>query len=392
MNHDDHIRSLSSLEHVRLRPGMYVGGIDSRAMHHLVYEVLDHMVEEALVGRCDHIWIELRDGQEISIRDNSAGLPVKQYKDTPLIQMQALLQTFGLRKTQFEPGIYQYQIMGGLHGLGLAVVTILTAKMRVQNRREGFLWEQTYEKGLPQSPLAKSELADPDETGTTFTFVPDYTIFDQNDFDRAKLQKRAEHLTYLNPGLSITLTDLRVKPRWQKTFFAPEGLKTFVASLRRKAKPLHDLIHIREDLAIPRPDKPDINVSIEIAFQFSKADSAQIFSYANTVETFEGGTHLEAFKSVLLNHFNEYLDRHPEKFEATPRFTWAEISRGLVAAVSVRLPSPTWSTPTKIILRNPEVFGPVAGLVFTALFNQNWSWLTQEELVKYHLRKRKSSR
>jgi DNA gyrase subunit B len=386
-NTDEHIRSLSPLEHIRLRPGMYVGGIDTRAMHHLVYEVLDHMVEEAFVGRCDHIWIELRDDNEISIRDNSMGLPVKPYKETPLTQMEAILEIIGLRKPQLEPEVYQYRVTGGLHGVGLGAVMALSARMTVQNQREGFLWQKTYEKGQAQTILSKSPLIDPNETGTTFIFRPDDTIFEPNVFDQMRLEKRAQQLTALHAGLSITLTDMRIQPVWQHTYVAPEGLKTLVKDMPQSAHALHEPVHSQQDVVISREGKPDITVGLEIAFQFSTDDTTHLYSYINTVEITDGGTQITALKTALVRQFNRYLKSYPDRFAKMPHFTWSEIFRGLTAAISIRHPQPSFASPTKVQLGNPEIEAPVSQLVSKA-FKKQIDPQTMEKLVMHYLSKR----
>jgi DNA gyrase subunit B len=389
-NTDEPIRSLSPLEHVRLRPGMYVGGIDARAMHHLVYEVLDHMVEEAFVGRCSHIWIELRGDNEISIRDNSMGLPIK-LMSNGLTQMEGLLQIvgMGLTKSRLEPDVYQDRITGGLHGLGLWSVTALSEYMTIQNWRDGFLWEITYRQGLPQSPLSKTPMMNTSEAGTLFTFRPDYAIFDVNDFDRDILIARVRHLTYLNPGLSITLRDMRVDPGWEEKYASPAGLKQLIRGVQ-DATPLHEAIHIHQETVIKREYISDLRIGIEIAFQFSQGDDTRLYSYVNTVEIRDGGTHLTALKTALTRQFNSILRADSAQFSGTARFTWDEIFRGLTAVVSIRHPQPQFASPTRLQLGNQDIVGPISRVVSQA-FKEQMDQQTVERLVMHYLSKRQPS-
>jgi DNA gyrase subunit B len=375
---------LSPLEHVRKRPGMYVGGTDSRALHHLAYEVLDHMAEEAFVGRCNHIWIELLANHEITIRDDSHGIPVDLYKNTSVTKLEAIMQEFGFFKSEFEPTVYR--VTGGLHGVGLSVVNALSAEMKIENKRDGFLWEQTYQQGIPQTPVSKVKLETENDTGTTFTFKPDYSIFEAVDFDLQKLEKRAQELAYQISDLEVSIRDLRVEPPYHRQFHYPDGLKMLVTELNAGSKPLHEPIHVSENMMIHRNDKPDIVVGIEFAFQFSEGDLSHLYGYANTVETLSGGTHLAALRSALLSCFNEYLETY--HFEDAEPFTWNEIASGLSAAISIRLPQPSFVSPTKVQLANPEIYGPVAGLVFRLFYPYSHT-LEMKPIVEHYLSRRK---
>lgn len=361
------IRDMSPRDHIRLRPGMYIGGKDARSLHHLIYEVLDHMVEEAFIGRCNDILIELRHNNEICLRDNSAGLPIGRYRDTSFTEMEVLLQAIGTSKRDLEP--VAYQTVGGLHGLGLAVVNCLCDRFEVENYRDGTIWRQSYAYGKPVSPITQVRDNVPDRTGTTFVFHPDHSILDQNDFDAVRVENRAREVAFLTPGLRVVVSDVRVDPARQSTFHYPDGLKSLVARRNADNHGFHEPVYIYQNISIPRTGEPDLVIGIQIAFQFSDGNEGYVRGYSNTVETPEGGTHLAALKSALLSCLNGYMEYYPGKFGEYTDFTWDEIAPGLAAVVSIHHPKPAFISPTKVQLGNAEIFGPIAGLVFSAF---NW--------------------
>lgn len=375
-------------EHVQMRPGMYIGGTDSRGLHHLVYEILDHMVEEVFIGRCQHIWLELRPDYAVFIRDDSEGLPVDKYGDTAFSQMEILMQSVGSGKSKFDDEAYR--VTGGLHGLGLAAINALTSEMLVENNRDGYMWRQEYKQGKPVSLLTKvRELTTEEKTGTSFTFKPDFTILETNLFDRDKLMERCQELAYQNPNLTIIFRDMRFDEDLEKAFYAAEGLKTMVEDMNKNNTPLHEAVHIRDEAVIPRPDNPNFTVGIEIAFQFSDGTHSTVQGYVNTVKTPEGGTHVAALKATLLSALNERLSDE-FTFDKTGMLTWDEIKIGLSAIITIRHPDPQFQSPTKIKLGNTEIYGPVAGLVWSA-FSSHFSWDHQdilERIVTHYLSKR----
>lgn len=361
------IRDMSLRDHVRLRPGMYIGGKDARSLHHLIYEVLDHMVEEALIGRCNDILIELRHNNEICLRDNSAGLPIGRYRDTPFTEMEVLLQDLATSKHDLEP--VAYQTVGGRHGLGLAAVNYLCDRFEVENYRDGTIWRQSYAHGKPVSPVTQTCDNAPNRTGTTFVFHPDYSILDQNDFDVVRIENRAREVAFLTPGLRVEVSDIRVDPAHKAVFHYSDGLKSLIAHCNANYHSFHEPVYIYQNISIPRTGKPDLVMGIQIAFQFSAGSGSYVRTYVNTDETPEGGTHLAALKSALLSCLNGYMEYYPEEFDEHTDFTWNEIAPGLAAVVSIHHPNPQYAGATKAELGSVEVFGPIAGLVFEAF---NW--------------------
>ncbi|GIK67375.1 MAG: hypothetical protein BroJett018_51690 [Chloroflexota bacterium] len=361
-----HILALEGREHVRKRPGMYIGGTESLALHHMVYEVLDHMVEEAFVGRCNHIWLTLLPDNWVTIRDNSLGLPIEPYKDFGLTVMEALLQHLIDYKSAYEPDIYR--VTGGLHGVGLAVVNMVSAEMKIENARDGFLWRQSYREGIPQTPLEKVRPLQTDERGTMFSFVPDFSLLQPNPFDYDRLAHRCREIAYQVSGLSITIRDERVVTAMERTYATTEGLKSLIQELNAHTEPLHEIVHVAQELTLPNASTA--KYSVEFAFQFTTSSQSHILSFVNTVETTSGGTHLEGLKAAILSVLNE-ADLYPDDdMEDTPELTWKKVSRGLSAVISVRHANPVFQSPTKALLGNTEIYGPVAGLVYQAFTQQ----------------------
>ncbi len=361
-----HIMAMEGREHVRKRPGMYIGGTDSRALHHMVYEVLDHMVEETLVGRCDHIWLTLLPENWIKIRDNSLGLPIEPYQDYGLTTMEALLQYLVDYKSAYEPHLYR--VTGGLHGMGLAVVNILSAQMIVENARDGFLWRQTYREGIPQTTLEKVRPLYEGEQGTTFSFLPDYSMIQPNPLDFDRLAHRCREIAYQMSGLTVTLRDERINPAIERIYFATDGLRSLIREFNADRQPLHEIVHVAQEITFPNDIVP--KYCIEFAFQFTTNRPSHILSFVNTVETTSGGTHLEGLKAAILSVLNEAVLYPYDDVEDTPELTWKNASRGLSAVISVRLANPFFLSPTKALLGNMEIYGPVAGLVYQAFAQQ----------------------
>ena len=382
---EEDIRKIDPREHVRMRPGMYIGGTDVGALHHLIYQLMDHMIEEAFVGRCRNIWLTLQPDHQVMIRDDSLGLSVAPYRDTKLTQLEALMSETYTMKSEFEPQIYDAKGLDKA-ALGLRMVNALCAAMTVDNQRDGFLWRQTYSEGLAKTPLIKVQPLADESTGTTFTFTPDFTIFEENEFDRERLRNRCQELAYLMPELTITLRDERTQPAYEACFQAAEGLKTLIADLNADSTPLHDIVHIRENVVIPQDGRDDFTVGIEIAIQFTEGEATNIFSFANTIPTPDGGTHVAALRAALLSSLNEHIDLRNHK---NLPFTWPEIAPGLSAAIAIRHLDPQFEGATKVRLFNLEIYGPVAGLVYPAFYR---SYRKTDPVVKHLLAKRSAPR
>ncbi|NUQ06034.1 MAG: hypothetical protein HUU31_19245 [Anaerolineae bacterium] len=349
---------------VRLRPAMYVGGTDSRALHHLPYVVLDHMAEEASIGRCTHIALELHDGDWIYIQDNSDGMPVAPYKNTPFTQMEALLQHIGYHKGQIEPD--RYRSVGGIHGLGLAVVNTLSSTMLVQNDCEGYRWEQSFHSGKPEMPLIRIPLDNPKQSGTLFKFRPDDSIFPQTIFDYDRLSQRAQELAYLIGGLHIAVHDLRTGSLQVGAFLYPGGLKDWVSDRVASDDRLHDPIYSRHELDVQREHGNTTKIGIEVAIQFSASGTGEQVSYLNTVQTPDGGTHMEALKQAILNSLNQQCVNLPA-FAHCSSLQWETIQPYVTAVIAVQHPSPAFVSPTKVKLASTEVREPIEHLVSEAM-------------------------
>jgi DNA gyrase subunit B len=377
--------SLTPREAVRLRPGMYVGGTDTNALHHLIYMVMDHFVEEALLRRCTHIYLTLQNDGKISVFGNTFGLPVDQYRDTSETKLEAMLNGF-VSKKEFEPDLYD--ITGGLHGIGLAVINMLCGEMIVENGRDGVLWRKVYYEGIPQGPLERIGEALPEQQGTRFTFKPDPTIFDNVEFKRQMLLKRCKEVAYQISSLQINFSDQRNGDSFEQSFFAADGLKTMILDLNEGEIALHEPIHVNKEIEIPVDVQAQIEVGIEFAFQFTTGKWARIFSFANSVPTRDGGVHLYAFQAAIVSVLNSQLDSEYKPGKPIKYFSWSEIEQGLSAAITVRHAEPRFESPTKERLDNKEIYGPIAGLVFDAFYPQ---WTVVEDITEHFLKRRKQS-
>ena len=243
---EESIVRLEPMEHIRTRPGMYVGGTDIRALHHLIYEVVDNSIDEALAGRCDRINVTLYDDSVVKVTDNGVGIPVGIHKTEGISTLEMVMTQVG---TGAKFGHSAYKVSGGLHGVGVSAVNALSAQAKVMVFRDGYVWEQTYEMGRPTSEVLKIRPMKKEEsTGTHTTFVPDYTILDRNDFNFNTLAQRFREMAYVTRKVSITLRDERVKPIPREvTFYFEGGLRSFVRYLNRNRKPLHDPVYGERD-------------------------------------------------------------------------------------------------------------------------------------------------
>lgn len=356
---------IDPLEHVRMRPGMYLGGTDKQALHQVVFELLGHMLNEVEVGRCDHIWLELRPNNELYLRDNSLGLPTDIFRDN-MTQMEALFEyTFNI-KASFEPNIYQAI---RLHTMGLGVVRALSEKLVVENYHEGTLWRKTYSQGNTQTPLLRIRDAKSARTqGTHITFKPDYTIFEANDFEFNLIEKRAREFAFLHPAVTIELRDLRTQPTTEATLHYPQGLKTRLREISATYQPWHEPLHIRAEVYVPRKNQPNVTdkVGIEIALQFSDRPDYEVRSYVNTFETL-GGTHVTGLQSGLVQGVNQSAQEFGKQVDVT----WSDIAIGLTAIIALRHPDPIFENKAAVKFLNPNVFGVVTGLVFGALLQDH---------------------
>ena len=345
---ESQIQVLEGLEAVRKRPGMYIGSTSSRGLHHLVYEIVDNSIDEALAGYCKNIVVYINQDNSIEVEDDGRGMPVglhpKMKKSTVEVIM-TILHAGG----KFGGG--GYKVSGGLHGVGASVVNALSEKCVVTVKREGHLWQQEYERGKVMSEL--KVIGDTDETGTKTYFKPDAEIFDETVFDFNVLAQRLRELAFLNKGINIKLVDRRDER--EEVYHYEGGIKSFVSYLNRNKEALH-----------PEPIYVEGNkdgILVEVALQYNDGYNENIFSFANNIDTIEGGTHLVGFKTALTRILNDYAKKFGHLKENDKNLSGDDIREGLTAVVSVKIGEPQFEGQTKTKLGNSEVRGIVDSIV-----------------------------
>ncbi|AYF53958.1 DNA gyrase subunit B [Clostridium sp. K25] len=347
---ESQIQVLEGLEAVRKRPGMYIGSTGIRGLHHLVYEIVDNSIDEALAGFCQNIKVYIHKDNSVTVKDDGRGMPVgihpKMKRPTVEVIM-TVLHAGG----KFGGG--GYKVSGGLHGVGASVVNALSKYCKVEVRREGHIWMQEYKKGKVASEL--EIIGDSDEKGTLVYFEPDDEIFEEVQFDYDTLAHRLRELAFLNKGIRITLIDEREEEKKQE-FHYEGGIKSFVSYLNRNKQTLH------EDPIYVEGNKDDYLV--EVALQYNDTYNDNIFAFANNIDTIEGGTHLAGFKSALTRALNDYARRYGYLKEADKNLSGDDTREGLTAVISVKLTDPQFEGQTKTKLGNTEVRGIVDSIVF----------------------------
>lgn len=356
----DAIQVLEGLEAVRKRPGMYIGSTGERGLHHLVYEIVDNSVDEALAGYCDTIEVTILEDGAVRVVDNGRGIPVDMHRTEGKSTVEVVLTVLHAGG-KFGGG--GYAVSGGLHGVGSSVVNALSSRFEVEVRRQGHVWRQTYlGGGVPEAPLAKGE--ESDTTGTTIIFWPDATIFDTVDFDYETLRTRFQQMAFLNKGLRITLRDERPQAvsveagedgeemphRPHNSFFYERGLVDYVEYLNkvRRAEIVNDEIIDFET------EDTDRKIALEMAMQWTTSYSENVFTFANTINTHEGGTHEEGFRAALTTLVNRYARANNLLKEKDDNLTGEDIREGLTAVLSVKLSEPQFEGQTKTKLGNTE--------------------------------------
>jgi DNA gyrase subunit B len=340
------IRSLEGLEAVRKRPAMYIGSVDSKGLHHLVYEVVDNSIDEALAGHCDEIEVVLHEDGSVSVRDDGRGIPIDQHEkhDMPAVTVvMTVLHAGG----KFDSDMYE--ISGGLHGVGVSVVNGLSEWAEVGVRRGGAVHEQRFERGEPVTPLERNGEAS--ETGTKIRFKPDGEVFEATEFDFSTLEGRLRELAFLNKGLEITLRDERDKGR-EEAFLYERGLREFVEYLNENKTPTHD--------EVVYFDEERDGIEVEVGLQGIDEPTGAVHSFANNIKTKEGGTHLTGFKKALTNVVKGYAEKEGIADEG---LKGQDIRESLTAVVSVMVPEPQFEGQTKTKLGNREVSGIVERVV-----------------------------
>ena len=351
----DQIQVLEGLEAVRKRPGMYIGSVSIRGLHHLVYEIVDNCVDEALAGYCTEINIEIQPGNIISVEDNGRGIPVDIHPKTKISAAETVYTK--LHAGGKFGGDSGYKVSGGLHGVGASVVNALSEWTEVTIQRDGGIFQMKFERGKTVEPLTK--IGDSKKTGTKVRFLADDTIFETLEYEYETLEERFREIAFLTKGLKINITDLRDPDNIKKAEFCFEGgLNSFVEFLNKNKEKIHDKpIYIERDGEVP----------IEIAFQYTTSYSENIYSFVNNINTIEGGTHLEGFKRALTKAFNDYARSHNLIKEKDPNLLGEDIREGITAVISVKVKEPQFEGQTKTKLGNSNVAGVVTSAVNDAL-------------------------
>jgi len=351
------VQVLEGLEAVRRRPGMYVGGTDTRALHHLVYEVVDNAIDEVLAGACDRIEITIDPDSTVTVRDNGRGIPVATHPDRQISTLELVMTTLHAGAKFGGDG---YKVSGGLHGVGVSAVNALSRWLEVvvDNPRDGRRYRQRYERGIPVTPV--EDVGEAQGQGTQVSFRFDETIFEDVAFDFETLAQRMRELAFVAGGVFIHLVDQREQPfPSEMSFYFEGGVKSFVRYLNRNRKVLHDeVLYVNHD---------DNDVGIEVAIQYTDSYAQSMYAFANTIHTVDGGTHLTGLRSGLTRTINDYARKEGVLREKDPNFAGEDVREGLTAIVSVKHPDPQFESQTKVKLMNAEVRGLVESVVVNAL-------------------------
>ncbi|MDT3435013.1 DNA topoisomerase (ATP-hydrolyzing) subunit B [Haloarcula sp. 1CSR25-25] len=353
------IQTLEGLEAVQKRPAMYIGSTDARGLHHLVYEVVDNAIDEALAGYCDNIDVTIHDDGSVSVSDDGRGIPVDTHEEhgRPAVEVvMTILHAGG----KFDNK--SYQVSGGLHGVGVSVVNALSKWLEVEVRRDGALWKQRFDHGKPEYDLKKVRDLEPDEeTGTTVRFWPDDAIFETGEFKFSTLSSRLRELAFLNSGVAISIIDERNGET--QTFAYDGGIREFVEYLNETKEPLHrDVIYFEDEESISEG-----TVQVEIALQGTDDLQGSIHAFANNINTREGGTHLTGFKTSLTRVVNDYATDNNLLKDLDDTLKGDDIREGLTAVISVKHPDPQFEGQTKTKLGNSEVRGIVESAMHDGL-------------------------
>jgi DNA gyrase subunit B len=344
------ITVLEGLEAVRRRPGMYIGSTGPRGLHHLVYEVVDNSVDEALAGRCDGVSVTIHPDNSVTVTDNGAGIPVgiMEKEQRPAVEVVLTVLHAG---GKFGDG-GGYKVSGGLHGVGVSVVNALSERLDVEIRRDGFTWTQSYERGKPLGDLEKG--APSKETGTTVTFQPDPDIFETLDLDFTTIEERLRETAFLTRGLRITIVDERASGH-RAEFHYEGGIVDFVQYLNENKEPIHKKV-------VFFTGESDEG-ALEVAMQWNSSYQESVFSFANNINTHEGGSHLSGFRSALTSALNKYARDKGELREKDENLTGEDVREGLTAVISAKLSDPQFEGQTKTKLGNPGMQGFVHSIV-----------------------------
>jgi DNA gyrase subunit B len=355
------IQVLEGLEAVRRRPGMYVGGTDLKALHHLVYEVVDNSIDEALAGSCNRIDIAIHPDCSVSVQDNGRGIPVDIH---PVKKKSALEVVMTVLHAGGKFGGGGYKVSGGLHGVGVSAVNALSEWCEVEVRRDGEIYFQRYERGIPVEPVKVIGKSEGMETGTKTTFHFDPTIFKGDpEFNFDTLCKRFREMAFVTRRVKISLVDERT--RHEMTFYFEGGINSFVRYINRNRVVLHPVVYVEKEVE---------GIGIEAAIQYTDAYAESVYAFANTINTIDGGTHLTGLRAATTRVINDYARRSGLLKEADPNFTGDDTREGMTAIISVKHPDPQFESQTKVKLMNPEVqtyVQQVVGEAFAMFMEEN---------------------
>ncbi len=362
---EDNIQKLDPIEHIRLRPGMYVGGTDSNALHHLIYEVVDNSIDEALAERCDRIEVTLHPDNQVTIEDNGVGIPVGLHKTEKVSTLELVMTQVGAGG-KFDDRAYK--VSGGLHGVGLSAVNALSADFLAEVRRDNWLWSQSYKAGKPVSKVKKvRRLRKAEGTGTRQIFTPDFSIMDRNEFDYDILVRRFREMAFVTRSVHITLRDERQEGLPQETsFYFEGGLRSFVRYLNWRRNVLHEPVHTERDIEIAPEGKEPFIIGVELAFQYTDTPTITELAFANTIATPDGGSHVNGMRTALTRVINRFARKSGLLRDKEANFSGSDTLEGLTAVISIKHPDPQFESQTKVKLLNPEVQGAVSQVLSEA--------------------------
>jgi DNA gyrase subunit B len=348
------IQVLEGLEAVRRRPGMYVGGTDLKALHHLVYEVVDNSIDEALAGACNRIVVTIHPDSSVTVEDNGRGIPVDIHPEKKKSALEVVMTTL---HAGGKFGHTSYKVSGGLHGVGVSAVNALSEWCEVRVKREGKIHFQRYERGIPQEPVKVIGTCAPEDTGTITTFKFDREIFKGDvDYKFETLVQRFREMAFVTRKVEIRLVDERTQR--EMTFYFEGGIISFVRYLNRNREVLHPVFYVEKEVE---------NIGIEVAIQYTDAYAESVYSFANTINTIDGGTHLTGLRTAVTRVLNDYARRNGLLKDSDPNFTGDDTREGMTAIVSIKHPDPQFESQTKVKLMNPEVQTYVQQVVGEAL-------------------------
>lgn len=355
------IQVLEGLEAVRRRPGMYIGSTDSRGLHHLVYEIVDNSIDEAMGGFCTHIYVVIHEDNSVTVKDNGRGIPVG---IQPKVGKSALEVALTMLHAGGKFGGSGYKVSGGLHGVGLSVVNALSSTLTAQVRLDGKVYRQICQRGIKLTEVEQVAECAMDDHGTTITFKPDETVFDEVNYDYGTLIRRLRELAFLNAGVTIDVTDERTDPAANDTFHYDGGIVEYVKYINKNKEVLHDA---PISFSAERTNEAGELASVEVAIQYNDGYNENVFTYANNINTVEGGSHLVGFRTALTRVINDYARRAKILKDSDSNLSGEDTREGLTCVVSVKLTEPQFEGQTKTKLGNAYIRTMVDSVVTKGL-------------------------